>query len=174
MNALYETDCLAVEVKTCGSLDTIIKQAVIDDNLSQKGKFDVVEQQKRIVEDLTSKLSEHPEIVSYAIRKSVTEKQRQNASSGLDELRSALLSGDQQTQIQSVLEAIASGKTLCVKSGIHCPIGKLTSEDLYFVWERQKDESEVFVHNTGETKKAFSIAIERMKALGAKILEEAF
>jgi hypothetical protein len=59
--------------------------------------------------------------------------------------------------------ALQSTKTLKIESGKHVPLAYATASDIFKVFERQQDEADRMVHQSGETKKSFGVIIEAMR-----------
>jgi len=153
--------CDMVEVVGHGSLGDIIKKHYREDLATRVELFDTEDQQRAVLGRVGNDVRNHPELLSEAVRYFVADMQGQSATAGFKELREAVQNGE---LVQSRLAlALQSTKTLKIESGKHVPLAYATASDIFKVFERQQDEADRMVHQSGETKKSFGVIIEAMR-----------
>jgi hypothetical protein len=159
-----------VSVVGRGSLSDIIKKHYRNDLATRKEVFDTEEQQQAVFGKVEQEIKDHPELVHQVVRYAVADMQGQSATAGFKELRESVQEGQ---LLQSKLAlALQSTKTLKIESGKHVPLAYATASDIFKVYERQQDEADKIVHQSGETKRSFAVIIDAMRASSSKTLGE--
>jgi len=153
-----------------GSLSDIIKKHYRDDLAKRTEVFDTDAQQQAVFGKVEQEIQNHPELVHQVVRYAVADMQGQSATAGFKELRESVQEG-QLVQSKFAL-ALQSTKTLKIESGKHVPLAYATASDIFKVFERQQDEADKIVHQSGETKRSFAVIIDAMRASGSNTLGE--